>query len=462
MNLQQLAENALMKITEMVDLPSRGFVAGGSLANLMWEEVSGNKAVINDVDIFDFTHIMTVGEMEEANKVQYSKNFYDKKGMKFIEHYNGMRIESKTSDFFKITNVSRYGLLNTIEICGTKNDPYVIIDSFDINCTQIVYSIESGEFLWTPEFEEFLKTGELRVSNLMSPIHTAIRIVKKEDELKAKLPDIELEMCQYSIYHNLHDINRRYFTKKYLEQFMKYRDKLLKYFTPRPDPNMSNFLKDKIKMDEKASGTSSDDIMLYILHCNTSGVSFDDIDVDDGDQGSNDVFDILDWGNTKRFKTFEKLGVRTGGQLLDYVRKYDHVDQELFSKLKFLVNGDNYFDCELNDKELDFMSKIIDYAPGIIPKLVNMTLSNQIASIRKLIKKYDNNRSVGICVMEHPKFRFEDMWHYDSDDYLLFELGKRKEIAEKSTNKEVRIFGSTKPQTKEDKELEEIIDEIGF
>jgi hypothetical protein len=456
MNIQKLAENALSKIQDMVDLPKTGVVAGGSLANLIWEEVSGNKDVINDVDIFAFTHIMTLEEMEEMRKVQYSKNFYDKKDVEFLEHYNGMRIRSKTADFFKITKVSRDGLLNTIEICGTKNDPLIIIDSFDINCTQIGYSIDQDKFYWTSEFEEFINTGQLKVSNLMSPIHTAIRIVKKEDELNAKLDDLELEMCQYSVHHHLSDINRRYFTDKYFGVFKQYKDKLLKYFRIRPDKQMTDF------MLSCKSGPDKDDIMLYILECNTGGVSFDEIDQGDSGDSGKDMSDIFDidqgWGTERYMRSFRDLSVRTGGQLMDYVRRYNDVDPKLFSKLKFLVNGDNYFDKTLNDDDLEFMSKIIDYAPAIIPKLMDMKLSEQINSIRKLTRLYDFNRRIGLCVMEHPKFGFEDMDNYTTDDYLLFELGKRKEIAKNSNAKEIRIFGSSGTKT----ELDKIIDEIGF
>ena len=59
MNIEQLAKNAIDRIKTTWGLPKSGFIAGGSIGNLIWEEVSGNKAVINDIDIFLFDGILT-------------------------------------------------------------------------------------------------------------------------------------------------------------------------------------------------------------------------------------------------------------------------------------------------------------------------------------------------------------------------------------------------------------------
>jgi hypothetical protein len=54
------------------------------------------------------------------------------------------------------------------------------------------YSIDEDKFYWTKDFEDFLSNGNL-VTNLRTPCHTAIRIVKKQDELNAILDDFELK-----------------------------------------------------------------------------------------------------------------------------------------------------------------------------------------------------------------------------------------------------------------------------
>jgi hypothetical protein len=52
MNIELLGRNAINKIKETLGNYQKGFLAGGSISNLIWEEISGNKSIINDIDIF--------------------------------------------------------------------------------------------------------------------------------------------------------------------------------------------------------------------------------------------------------------------------------------------------------------------------------------------------------------------------------------------------------------------------
>ena len=61
MNIEILGRQAIEHIKDNYrNFPKTGFLAGGSLANLVWEYVTGHKAVINDVDIFNFSGMMTL------------------------------------------------------------------------------------------------------------------------------------------------------------------------------------------------------------------------------------------------------------------------------------------------------------------------------------------------------------------------------------------------------------------
>jgi hypothetical protein len=440
MDIIRLAENAMVRIKEMVDIPNKGIIAGGALANLIWEEVSGNPAIINDIDIFNFVRLMSVEEMEEErDKVTYSKNFYNKKDIEFLETYNGLTIRSKTADFFKIIEVKRDGLLNTIEICGPNKDPNVIIDSFDINCTQIAYCIEENKFYWADEFVDFLKTSELKISNLMSPTHTAIRIVKKSHELNAKLDHIELKMCQYSVLNHFYDTNRKYFTEKYFLLFRKYESILGEYFKFDIDKDISN----KIELK------SGDKVRIFFLRPNTDNMNV----------VKNDDFDIFSVSESESYliEEFRNLNVFDGNQLIKYVRHFQHIDQELFSTLKYIVGDCNYFNYNINDKELKLLKSLIDYAPKSIGKLNGLTLKEQVVYINKLMDRYpDKDRNILLCVLEHQNFELSKVCQYTNDDYLLFELTQRVEISKKSMVKKNRIFGDTLS------DVESVFDEIGF
>ena len=52
MHIKKIAEQALERLKQYDNFPESGIIAGGSISNIMWEIVSGNKAVINDIDVF--------------------------------------------------------------------------------------------------------------------------------------------------------------------------------------------------------------------------------------------------------------------------------------------------------------------------------------------------------------------------------------------------------------------------
>ena len=72
MDIDLLVRNSIEKISDKWGLPKKGFITGGSISNLVWEEVSGNKAVVNDVDVFILEYI---DNEYELNKSKYLYSF---------------------------------------------------------------------------------------------------------------------------------------------------------------------------------------------------------------------------------------------------------------------------------------------------------------------------------------------------------------------------------------------------
>jgi DNA modification methylase len=121
-------------------------------------------------------------------------------------------------------------MFNTIRYKSNTSDPSLIIKSFDINATRIGYSIEKDEIYWTSEFEEFLKTGELKVTNIMTPSHTSVRIAKKSKELNAKLNEFEFKLLQYALTYKFIDRIKLRFRERYLDMCRDHKDMLSNYF----------------------------------------------------------------------------------------------------------------------------------------------------------------------------------------------------------------------------------------
>ena len=86
MNIESLGRQAIDRIKSEWGLPLHGFVAGGAIANIVWELVSGNKAIINDVDVFVFD-----GIQEKFDKSDKSSLFnYQERETKYGEDYTGI------------------------------------------------------------------------------------------------------------------------------------------------------------------------------------------------------------------------------------------------------------------------------------------------------------------------------------------------------------------------------------
>jgi len=71
-DINKISRKALTILKLKYKIPERGFIAGGALANLMWELVSGNKAIINDIDVFIMTDLIDEESEKEKLKVNYS------------------------------------------------------------------------------------------------------------------------------------------------------------------------------------------------------------------------------------------------------------------------------------------------------------------------------------------------------------------------------------------------------
>ena len=128
MNIESLVRTAVERIKSTWGLPEQGFIAGGSIANLVWELVSGKKAVVNDVDVFLFDGV--VDGIDPSDKKSLFK--YQEKETKFWEDYTGMRYSSITKDFYTIESSEHEGMFNKVKYKSNKVDSDIFLWSFDI------------------------------------------------------------------------------------------------------------------------------------------------------------------------------------------------------------------------------------------------------------------------------------------------------------------------------------------
>ena len=416
MNIESLGRQAIDRIKSEWGLPLRGFVAGGAIANIVWEMVSGNKAVINDIDVFVFD-----GIEEKIDTGKKSLFNYQEKETTYYEDYNGMNFNNYTKDFYSIVESEREDMFNTIKYKSNTSDPSLIIKSFDINATRIGYSIEKDEIYWTSEFEDFLKTGELKITNLMTPSHTAVRIAKKSKELNAKLDEFEFKLVQYALTYRFIDRIKLRFKERYLEMCKDYKYLLSPYFQLSKDS----------EAEEYVFGKTGEKVDLYYL------VARNDEKITDKDDFEKMIYSqlptIFNDDNLNRiFKSTD---------FLFYMRNIYTSSKELkemWSKLYYFFFDIHYIDKEVSKEDIDLLDRFSRYAPGSIENLKGMKMSEQIEIIKKFLDKFKDDPIIAISILESHKVN-KDMI-LDDQTALILELVVRKKIINDTRGKVNKIL----------------------
>ena len=400
MNIESLGRQAIDRIKSEWGLPLHGFVAGGAIANIVWELVSGNEAVVNDIDIFVFDGIEKV--LDSNKKTLFN---YQEKETKYYEDYNGMNFNNYTKDFYSIVESERDDMFNTIKYKSNTSDPSLIVKSFDINATRIGYDIDNDKLYWTSEFEDFLKTGDLKVTNLMTPSHTAVRIAKKSKELNAKLDEFEFKLLQYALSCRFIDRIKLRFRERYLEMCNDHKDILSKYFQMSRDLEAEEYV--FAKVGEKVE-------LYYLVPRDRDVKKFEDDNL-------NKIFKSIDF--------------------LFYMRNIYDKDQNLkdmWSKLYYFFNDVHYIDREMSQEDMDLLQRFGKYAPGSIENLKGLKMSEQIEVIKKFLDKFKEDPIIAISILESVKVDKDII--LDEQTMLLLELSVRKKIVNDTRGKVNKIL----------------------
>jgi hypothetical protein len=418
MNIESLGRQAIERIKSQWGLPKSGFIAGGSIANIVWELVSGNKAIINDVDVFVFDSIQE--KFDNSDKTSLFN--YQERETKYYEDYIGMCFNTYTKDFYSIVESTKDDIFNIVKYKSNSKDPSLIIKSFDINATRIGYSIEKDEIYWTPDFEEFLKTGTLKVTNLMTPSHTSVRIAKKSKELNAKIDTFEFKLLQYALGHNFSDRIKFRFKERYHQMYKDNLDILDSMFYISRDKELEQYVKSKY-------GETTE---LYYLNSKIEGIVPDDFTFDFNNRPSfESIFGSID-NNV--------YSINRSVDFLFYMRNiWGNKDLEnIWSKVYYFFTDVSYIDRVVNQEDLELLSRFSKYAPDSIENLRGLKLSEQIDIIKMFLDKFKEDPIIAISILEKNKLSKDII--LDEQTTLLLELSVRKKIVNDTKNKVGRII----------------------
>jgi len=423
MNIEQLGRKAIEVIKQRWGLPKSGLVAGGAVANIVWELVSNNKAVVNDVDVFHFDGITEIIENKNSSSLFNYKEIENK----YYEDYTGMCFRNVTKDFYTVTESTKDGILNNVKYKSNKPNPEIILRSFDINATKIGYLIEEDRIIWTKDFEDFLKTGELKVCNLMTPSHTALRIVKKQNELGAKLNHFELQLIQHALDYRFIDIIKIRFKERYYEMYQNLGTQISEHFAIERDLESEEF----VRINHLQS------VQLYRL-----------VPVLKKDDSFESAINRGVFTDKNVQRIYNSL------TFLFYMRNIygKPALEEIWSKLDYFFSDVDYIDKEVSQEDIELLVRFSQNAPNSIENLKGLKLSEQISLIKKFFEKFKDDPIVAISILE--KQKVDKDIELDETTSLLLELSVRKDIVNDTKGKAYKIFGKEpEPETPKDDDL---------
>lgn len=189
-----MAKAILEELNAIQELPKSGLVAGQAVSSIVTEILNLNfNSVINDIDIFytysdnfkikgvmdKFKNSELDNEMSSSEKIIVSTDMYS--------HITSMH----TYRTYSMLGTTRYEKLNKIWVLFNnifyKYEKIAmqkeLIANFDINSTQIGVDIETEEVIFSEHFIQYLMTRQLDIVYWNTPVHSLIRLFKKQKEL---------------------------------------------------------------------------------------------------------------------------------------------------------------------------------------------------------------------------------------------------------------------------------------
>ncbi len=409
MNWKKFIPEVIKELNEMHELPKRGILAGGAISNKIWEKITGISMPINDIDIFIYeSHIEPINNDTSLDSYKWSESEYEKKSC----GYAGIRYTTIHNKYYSVNRHERIELLNNIYYSSNTTDPNIFLESFDINCTQVGYDLETGEICSTSHFNEFIKTGELKVVCANTPAHTLIRLLKKREEFKVATLDKSKEFTYLKLARTQHFHNyiRHFFGSKYFDIITdKWRDEL------REHDLVVETVKDKEGLWTINTPLLQTDGIFNIEHYITDR--------------SNHVDHLVNLSD------------------LDYFMRNIHGDKErelLWSKLGsvWADKKDNYMLSKPSDSDVELISDLIKVSPQISISISKLDFNRQVSLIKNIMKHTSDVDTIAI-LSEEVFFETDEV---DEDDILLFYLRARKTIhnMEKHRVKPEAIFNRAK------------------
>lgn len=250
---QGLGTAVLNELRQIAPLPEEGYVAGGAVQAVVCKLANHSKLPINDVDVFMSIEQYAPKAGSKVFKTLSNELLCKTTGIsvayQIIDPYSGVFTHVDVHQRFELIKTFRKDLVNFViyknPYAGSKNtlrfSAQMLLNGFDLNCTQVAVDLKTGLLSWTRGFEFYLYNHELRVVNCHTPAHTAIRFLQKLHTLHDVYGNVEQNMeilsaaVSWNSLNSFQNVVANRFGQGYFNKLKTYGDSLHKYFEIQED-----------------------------------------------------------------------------------------------------------------------------------------------------------------------------------------------------------------------------------
>lgn len=226
-----LVDRVLGELNFIQALPESGLIAGQAVASVISDllGINGLNPVVNDIDIFIPFHSSFQMSKETAmffatRNELYSNNLSSIREIIMEEDYREIKLSTGPLKY-EIVGTTRFKKINKVFVQSKHysqteqriNIIFDIINSFDINSTQVGIDIHAKKLIYTKNFVYFLFSKQLEIVNWNTPSHSLIRLIRKNNELGSYVDFEESNMIASVVltgYKNLSDLMNYYSNEK--------------------------------------------------------------------------------------------------------------------------------------------------------------------------------------------------------------------------------------------------------
>ena len=200
-NHKEMSINVLDRLSKLQKLPNSGFLSGGAVANTILSIIDGKEYPINDLDVFIVEDSM--GDCVTTTPLRTDDEIV------FQDRYDNIITNPDLQNSYRIKSTSLDGLINYVYVhfrnpISNESDYRRILKSFDINCCKVGIDLSDRNMIIDQDFIDFIISRQLECTTPVTPAHSAIRLIKKRDELNAFL-DKETSFKFLSQFYHFND-----------------------------------------------------------------------------------------------------------------------------------------------------------------------------------------------------------------------------------------------------------------